>query len=307
MDAIASGSLSAVPVGAGRFFALMIERERIRLRKEAGEPWPWSSDEIFRTYKFTNVKREHDRTTRWMRTHWTGPNEDRPPGEIIFNCALFRYFGTTEFAEALGWQRRYDPGRVISTAEKQRRDGKRVFTGAYIIPSLGERGAKHEAVAKLVLGPLWDARQKLADIARTTRSWAAVGRRLRELPGFGGTGFMAKETLQDVMHTPVLCNAADRNTWCPVGPGARRGLNRVHGRHPQHHASERAMLSELMDLFQLAVGNMPLFMPELELHDIQFQLCEFDKYERVRLGEGRPKALYAYSIKARTPSVIFGV
>ena len=26
--------------------------------------------------------------------------------------------------------------------------------------------------------------------------------------------------------------------------------------------------------------------------DIQFQLCEFDKYERVRLGEGRPRAKY---------------
>ena len=32
--------------------------------------------------------------------------------------------------------------------------------------------------------------------------------------------------------------------------------------------------------------------PLLTAHDVQFCLCEFDKYERVRLGEGRPRALY---------------
>ena len=73
----------------GRFFAFMIKREQIRLYKEAGEPWPWSDDQILNTYKFTNVKREDDRTTRWMREFWTGPNEDRPAGEIMFNCTLF--------------------------------------------------------------------------------------------------------------------------------------------------------------------------------------------------------------------------
>ena len=31
---------------------------------------------------------------------------------------------------------------------------------------------------------------------------------------------------------------------------------------------------------------------ELELHDIQFQLCEFDKYERVKHGQGRPRSKY---------------
>jgi hypothetical protein len=32
--------------------------------------------------------------------------------------------------------------------------------------------------------------------------------------------------------------------------------------------------------------------PHLNLHDIQFSLCEFDKYQRAALGEGQPKALY---------------
>ena len=30
----------------------------------------------------------------------------------------------------------------------------------------------------------------------------------------------------------------------------------------------------------------------LEMRDIEHCLCEFDKYERTRLGEGRPRAKY---------------
>lgn len=277
---------------ASRFFAFMAKREQLRLRKAAGGAWPWSNDQILNTYKFTNVKREHDRTTLWMRQHWTGPHENRPAGEIIFNCALFRYFGTVEFAAAVGWQFDFDPETVIKVAENRQRRGERVFTGAYIIPSLGIRGAKHEAVCRIVLASVWDSRFDLASIAQQTQSWRSVAENLRSLPGFGGTGFLAKEVLQDVMQTPVLRNAVDRNTWCPAGPGARRGLNRIFGRSVGQKIPEGQAIKEMIELFKQAQHSLPTFMPILELHDIQFQLCEFDKYERSRLGEGRPKALY---------------
>lgn len=274
------------------FFEFMCKRERLRLRKEAGEPWPWSDDDILNTYKFTNVKREHDRTTRWMREHWTGPNKQRPAGEIIFNCALFRYFGTWEFAEAVGWQRDWEPQKVIRTAKERTRQGQRVFTGAYIIPTLGYRGPKSEAVCNLVLTPLWEAKERIANVAQSSWCWRAVALEMKALPGFGGTGFMTKEVLQDVMQTPVLSGAVDRNSWCPAGPGARRGLNRISGRHLNASVMDERLLSEMQRLFELASTEMPTWMPELELHDIQFQLCEFDKYERVRKGEGRPKSRY---------------
>lgn len=277
------------------FFSFLGAREGLRLAKERGAPWPWTADPILNTYKFTNVKREHDRTTRWMREHWTRPNEDRPGGEIIFNCALFRYFGTAEFAGALGWQRLWKPEQVAVLAAERMRRGERVFTGAYIVPTLGHRGAKAEVVAHGVLTPLWEARDHLASVAAATVSWQSVAIELRKLPGFGGTGFMAKEVLQDAIHTPVLSGATDRNTWCPAGPGARRGLNRVYGRRLNEQRPETAMLNEMIDLLALSRTHSFPNVPPLELHDIQFQLCEFDKYERVRLGEGRPRSKYVYS------------
>lgn len=277
---------------AGAFFKFMTAREALRVAKESGAPWPWSPDAILTAWKFTNVKREHDRTTVWMRKNWTGPNEGRPPGEIIFNCALFRYFGTSEFAEALGWRYDWDPHEVAALAAARMTRGERVFTGAYIIPTLGHRGPKAEAVAHLILSPLWKARDRLAKIAADTRSWRATAEALRVLPGFGGSGFMAKETLQDAIQTPALAAVTDRDKWCPAGPGARRGLNRLANRPLNAAVSEEKLVTEMVALLDLSRAHPVNGLPPLELHDVQFQLCEFDKYERVRKGEGRPRSKY---------------
>ena len=43
------------------FYNFMKERELIRLRKEDGEPFPWTDDPNLQTYKFTNVKRKLNR------------------------------------------------------------------------------------------------------------------------------------------------------------------------------------------------------------------------------------------------------
>jgi hypothetical protein len=245
---------------AQRLVHFMVKRDALRRNKEAGNPWPWSDDPILNTYRFTNVKREHDRTTRWMRSHWTGPNASRPSGEIIFNCALFRYFGNVKFLEAIGWQTAWGPDlqRQIADLAKQWREERRsVFTNAYIIPMLGKNGAKADCVCQSILAPLWESKvcplllqcqsfgaspsssaprftragrsrshrrsdQELAvSVHRHVRpyyrpydllAWPAchrcVGEALRRLPGFGGSGFMAKEVLQ--VSTTRTCRLKSR-------------------------------------------------------------------------------------------------
>ena len=103
---------------------------------------------------------------------------------------------------------------------------------------------------------------------------------------------MTKEILQDALHTPVFQDCIDRDTWCPIGPGARRGLARVYGLPVKTRFSDTEGLSNMLDLFDERVDYWPKGLVKLELHDIQFQLCEFDKYERVKLGEGRPRSKY---------------
>ena len=76
--------------------------------KAAGAPWPWSGDDVLNRHKFTNVKREHDRVTAWLRAHWTSAHSDADAATVLFNCGVFRTFGTVAFAEALGWTHSLD-------------------------------------------------------------------------------------------------------------------------------------------------------------------------------------------------------
>jgi hypothetical protein len=280
-----------------RLYAFMKKREMVRLNKEAGHPWPWTDDKILQTYKFTNVKREHDRTTKWMREHWTGPNEDKELSLQLFNCALFRYFGTSEFAESIGWQHgweTYEQGKVKETAARKLVRKQRVFTGAYVITNQGVSAPKQEVVVDYFLTPFFKACPDLVAIAQSSKSWEAVATAMRSLQGFGGSGFMTKEVLQDAIHTPVLSDCTDQNTFCPVGPGARRGLNRLFDRELKFRLPDELFLKEMIWIFADRHKHWPKDFVELELHDIQFQLCEYDKYERVRLGQGRPRSRYRH-------------
>ena len=77
-------------------------REQIR-HKAAGAPWPWSDDDVLNRHKFMNVKREHDRTTAWLRANWTAGACHADAATVLFNCGVFRVFGTVAFAEQTGW------------------------------------------------------------------------------------------------------------------------------------------------------------------------------------------------------------
>ncbi len=61
-----------------QFFATARERYRILLRRRARQPWPWTSDRIFRENRFCNVFREDDRTTQWFREHLRDPLSEQP-------------------------------------------------------------------------------------------------------------------------------------------------------------------------------------------------------------------------------------
>ena len=80
----------------------------------------------------------------------------------------------------------------------------------------------------------------------------------------------------------------DIMTWANPGPGAMRGLNRIFGRPLDSKQKKPLFIQEMRELLAL-LNNTPL---PLEMRDIEHCLCEFDKYERTRLGQGRPRSRY---------------
>ena len=145
---------------------------------------------------------------------------------------------------------------------------------------------------------VWDARD---DLARSCTSAKHFFKRLRKISGFrGGAGFMAQEIMQDVSYTSLGEGFPDLDLFCSVGPGARRGLNRLHGRSKTFGGSgayaERCFLKECLEVFHLLRKRYSCWCEEktLSLHDVQFSLCEFDKHMRIRCNESGRRRRYRH-------------
>lgn len=279
------------------FVAFMAEREKIRRRRAAGVRWPWTTDKILQSFKFTNVHREHDRTSRSFMVEYAPHVRKKPEtvelGTAIYNAGIARYFGTEAFYSSIGWQVSHAPARLLAAVERLRRAGGTVFTGAYVITN-GGRAEPKERVVVSYLDDLWRYRTTIAD-GLLEGEWRLAAETMRSLDGFGGTGFMTKEVLLDVlmMYPQKKLPLIDRDNWTPVGPGARRGMNRVMGQPFDAVIHPNRLLPELTAIWKEAA---PLYNEEMEdtinISDVQFQLCEFDKYERARLRQGRPRNRY---------------
>ena len=297
------------------FYDFMKERERIRLRR-ANDPdgsvfgprGPWTEDAILQAYKFTNVKREHDRTTVGLNKIYTDCGDRDKPGEILLNCAVYRYFGTVEMAEYLGWTNLFSSENglyafkqyLIKSSVDRFQRGDRVFTGAYIIPNCGDSRPKHEVVAD-TLGEIWNLISHVIEEGYKARnSWQIMCDVITQAKGCGS--FMAKEVLLDFI-LAMDWVPGDWETWTPVGPGGRRGATRVvTGASPQSPLNETRALQTIQDIYAQRAHMWPGSLtvapgaeyptPTLSLTDIQFQLCEFDKYMRTLNQEGRPKSKF---------------
>lgn len=273
------------------------ERESIRLAKLAGKPWPWSKDPIFQQYSFTNVKREHDKTSQAFLTVYE-ENHDADPHTALLNCGLRRFTGTVAASNALGWvepDAKLEP--LLNRAEREcDAAGLTFWTGAYMIRGGAAGVPKYKVVAGYLKGLQGKARE-ITDRMAETLSWRQGYYLMHSLYGFGGEGFMAKEVLQDYL---LWCRRAsvpavrDQLTFTPIGPGARRGLNRLLKRGLTQRLSEEegnALINELRERVQAKWSGH--YRGTLTAHDIQFCLCELDKYLRTSLGEGRPRSSYS--------------
>lgn len=281
--------------GIKQLVKYMMEREAIRLRREEGKKFPWTRDKILQKYRFTNVRRVHDRTTRAFATIYNEYSE-AGPAVMLMNAAIFRLHGTIAFAQAMGWSRdtKNLTTRLARAARSVQEGGERVFTSAYVITNGGEAIPKLQYVDSCLRDLSANAEAIIGAFHRQM-SWQQALERLQDVKGFGGSGFMAKEVLQDCLLHPSWAGAEDARTWTPLGPGGLRGLNRVYERELNFCGNRAERIMDCIVLHAKITSMLPQF-KDLTAHDIQFNLCEFDKYERARTGDGEPKRLYTPSI-----------
>ena len=267
----------------------MQKRHAIYRARAVGKPWPWTDDPILRTYRFCNIYRNLDKQTRLIHNNWLAPNGRSE--DVWFACVVARLVNWWPTLEELGYPLPWGPEHFVSVLRSRKERGEKVFTGAYMIRADAViQGGKAEYLAACVLHPMWQARFHIRP--RPGDTLATFHERLTRYRDMGS--FMAAQVVADAKYFDLqLLLAKDWHTWAAPGPGSLRGLNRVRGLPPDTPWGPGEWEGAFAGLYKKSRrAIVAARLPSLDGQDLQNCLCEWDKYERVRLGQGRPRSKY---------------
>jgi hypothetical protein len=273
-----------------RFAYWINERDKVRIRKEAGEPKPWSADKTFQTTYFCNVNREHDTVTKWIRMFYTIENLETDDPE--FNAVFARLINWPDTLEQIGHVTISNLNNVEEALYELQRKGGKVFGNAYIVSTNGHKVPKPQHLCQSLLPAAWEAITANISTMRGG-SLAAAHAALMQANGLGS--FLAAQVIADLKHTSghPLTNAEDWSMWAAPGPGSLRGLEWLE-LYDKPRGAE--FTDQLIDLRSTLIGMSVLSDAcegwILDLQNLQNCLCEFDKYMRVSSGAGRSKRNY---------------
>lgn len=290
-------------------FAFIKERHSVYLKRQAGEPFPWTEDPILQRYRFTNVYRELDTTTIWFRDNVRTPHDGR---HVMLATVIFRWFNRIKTAEAIFKQpslmspmlSNATPWELLihgdhpAVALEYMYDRIKTYcghgpyvTGVYVIKTPDGMNKLHGVLRCVewfinerrmfggrMVSSAYLANHLLVDSGKST-TLGEVHQWLMSYPYLGS--FMAAQIIADLKYTALLSEAPDWHTWAASGPGSKRGLNYVLGRDPQSPWNEFEWHAQLLKLRE---ALLPMFaeaaMPEPHAQDIQNCLCEYAKYCR---------------------------
>ena len=269
------------------YWRFAAERQHVFFRRVRGEAYPWTRDPVLATYKFTNAYRASDRTSQYL-IRRVIYREDLPNSvrEVVFRILLFKLFNKIDtwhlFERAFGpvtleayCFRHYD--RLLARAM---RDGKRIYSAAYIMPpgrgAFG-RSAKHQNHLLLLERMIGSG---LPERLREARTMQEGFEELRKYPTIGD--FLAYQFITDINYSEIT-DFSEMEFVVP-GPGAQDGLRKC---FVDPGGLNRAELIRLVaDLQEREFARLGLDFPSLwgrrlQLVDCQNLFCEIGKYARV--------------------------
>ena len=271
------------------------ERETIRLAKKNGERWPWTDDEILRTYRFCNVRRMDDKVSQWLMNNWYNKPFFESLGlEQVRAVALARFINKPETLMYLSQfvlnNTLIDTDGIKRIIRQMKEAGATIFNSAYMVR--GNDGVdKISSVIDYYIESI-DNR-----ISINGQSMKEDHTSLNSCYGFGS--FMAGQVIADLRYIFPKKPWKDRMTWAPIGPGSARGLNRLMGLRVDSKIAKQNTLDEYVPMVLKKLSRLwkswGFGECRLEAMDIQNCFCEFDKYCRTVYEEGRPKQLYGVS------------
>ena len=266
------------------FWLFAAKRQAIFYRRLRTSFPPWTDDPILRDYKFTNVYRASDRVSQYLIRNVIYQG-DPSPRETLFRILLFKLFNKIETWEHLQQSmgllsaNEFDFDRYDHALELARRQGKSIYSGAYIMASgntFGEK-FKHQNHLRLIESMLING---LHDQVATSSSMESVYQLLLSYPSIGP--FLAFQFAIDINYS-TLTNFSEMD-FVVAGPGAKDGIGKCFSDLGDFSKEDliRMMADHQDQEFErLGIEFQGLWSRPMQLIDCQNVFCEVDKYCRM--------------------------
>lgn len=299
----------------------IFERENIRIQKdELKQSAPWTKDPILGKHRFTQVDRRLDAGTVYLLENVIHPlsrllknaskerlNDLRK--SMIEAITIYRLFNRIPTWEEImnhrgsglehilfrEWLNEKFRKEITEKFENMNQAGFPIFTGAHLV--YAGPSEKHGRGGRSMVRYYWEIIipgvlsrvNEILTVANKTNSVEKVFDEFKSCQGLGP--FISFQIVSDLVYTPLLISAKDRNTFAAYGPGSLRFLKLA---FPKSSPRDNRELS----LFLLGQVNekMTPIGRELDLSDIEHCFCETAKYIALRDGKSRAR-VYPFGVE----------
>lgn len=298
-----------------RFMDFVIERYSVYKKKDVEKlPKPWTTNPILLQYKFTNVRREHDRQTKYLIENITNSVNLTLEDKIV-NSILFRAWNLWDTLKDFGFP--YKASEIYSSELKERvrpvyeklkaeRPGRLWFTNAFNCGSIKSSwkypdGKPHKSSENLQyekeiplrpfhLGQKIYSENLVNKILNSPNQYDCF-KIIQVMKGY--STFLAYQVFVDLTYIPEF--PFSENEFTMAGPGCRRGLDCLFESHDglsyeellfwlrdniQNEAVKHHIPYEPDRLF----SDLPKHDRYLNLMSLENCFCEFSKYCKMYEG-----------------------
>lgn len=291
-------------------------RYNIHLKKDVYkvEP-PWTKDEVLLNFRFTNIRREHDRESKWLIKN-IASNPDICYEDKLLNCLLFRLYNKHETSELISMPipftayENWDPEwyRSLFEAAKEEDPHRIFFTGAFNTGGL-KRALKwylpnDTPDNSMEMRILYFIRHLLdEDIVSQIKEAEKQSDVYDTLRGYMGLGnFLSYQIFVDMTYIKEF--PFSENEFTIAGPGCRMGIDYLFDDRDGMSYEECIFWARdnLADCFRNILGkewdfekifrDLPKGDQCFNVMSLENCFCELSKYIRAKDGTGRPRKKY---------------
>jgi hypothetical protein len=295
-------------------YNFIVRRYMIHKRKDVKKlPPPWTKDPILQEFKFTNVRREHDRETRWVIdnivNHPTLTYEEK-----LMNIILFRMYNKSATLEIFGgpihfpikdFMFKYIEDKLKSKAYDDPKYA--FFTNAFLtcglkvaLGNMEHTNDKFMPMRVIKFAKyLWE--DGVIDKIKSARNQKEVFEAVKSYNGLGE--FLSYQIFVDFTYIPEF--PFSENEFTVSGPGCIKGLRYVFKDFDGLNYDEALFwLRDNWDRLMKERGwkwepdklfsDLPPYDRHMNVMSLENCHCEISKYIRAVTGTGRPKNKYKY-------------